>query len=529
VRPAAVHWASLSLLPAGSNKTLVLVAMIFAVAMTFIDQTIVAIAVPELQKDLSLSATGVQWIINGYLLSLSALFAFGGRLADIVGHKTMVIIGVVGFAVASALCGATPTGDIGEAWMIFFRVVQGGFAALMFPAALAIVVSAFELRERGKAMATFFGVTGGLTAIGPLAGGYLTEITWRAIFWVNVPVAIIALVLTVMSNPSNEKHPAPLDYRGAVLVSGGMGLAVLGLQQSSEWGWGDPATIGTIVAGLALLVVFVLWELRTEHPLIKISIFRDRGFAVDNGLLFLMSMAFVPLFFFSSLYAQIGLEQSASEAGLYLLIFFGGFASAAQIGGRILDQRGARPSVVPGGIIAAVGFALWAQQLPDLDLNNQWYWIVMTGAGMGLMLGPLSTDAVNRAPRTSYGEVTGITQTARNFGASVGLALLGTIFIAQNESNIESSLTSAGVPQGRADQIADAVSHAGGGSTSGFAERAGPRARELFEAVQHDFALSSRTVFYVMAGVMALSFLVALVAMPGGRAAQPAEQPEALG
>jgi hypothetical protein len=118
-----------------------------------------------------------------------------------------------------------------------------------------------------------------------------------------VPVAIIALVLTAMSNPSNEKHPAALDYRGAVLVSGGMGLVVLGLQQSSEWGWGDPATIGTIVAGLVLLFVFVRAELRTEHPLIKLSIFRDRGFAVDNWLLFLMSMAFVPLFFFSSLYA----------------------------------------------------------------------------------------------------------------------------------------------------------------------------------------------------------------------------------
>jgi MFS family permease len=405
--------------------------------------------------------------------------------------------------------------------MIFFRVVQGGFAALMFPAALAIVVAAFDISERGKAMATFFGVTGGLTAVGPLAGGYLTEITWRAIFWVNIPVAVIALVLTAKSKPSNEKRPAPLDYRGAVLVSGGMGLVVLGLQQSSVWGWGDLATWGCIVIGVALLVAFVLYELRTEHPLIKVSIFRDRGFAIDNGLLFLMSMAFVPLFFFASLYAQIGLEQSASEAGLYLLIFFAGFASASQIGGRILDKRGARPAVVPGCLIAAAGLALWARQLPDLDLSSQWYFIVMAGAGMGLMLGPTSTDAVNRAPRTSYGEVTGITQTARNFGASLGMALLGTILIAQNESNIEASLSTEGVPKGRADQIADALSHAGDGSTSGFAERAGPRARELFDAVQHDFALSSRAVFYVMAGVMALAFLVALVAQPGGRATAP--------
>ena len=139
-----------------TNQRLVLTAMIFAVAMTFIDQTIVSIAVPELQKDLSLSSTGVQWIVNGYLLSLSALFAFGGRLADIAGHRRMVVIGVIGFAGASALCGATPTGEIAEAWIITFRVVQGAAAAIMFPAALAIVIAAFPLRERGKATAIFF-------------------------------------------------------------------------------------------------------------------------------------------------------------------------------------------------------------------------------------------------------------------------------------------------------------------------------------------------------------------------------------
>jgi EmrB/QacA subfamily drug resistance transporter len=506
------------------NKRLVLAAMIFAVAMTFIDQTIVAIAVPELQKDLSLSSTGVQWVVNGYLLSLSALFAFGGRLADIAGHRRMVIIGVIGFATASALCGATPTGDLAEVWIIFWRVVQGAFAALMFPAALAIVVAAFPLAERGKAMAIFFGVTGGLTSVGPLAGGYLTSVSWRAIFWVNIPVAIIALVLTARAKPSDERHRAPLDFRGAVLISGGMGLAVLGLQQSSTWGWGDPATWGCIAAGLALLVAFVAYELRVADPLIRIRIFADRGFAVDNLVLFCLSMAFVPLFFFASLYAQLSLGQSASETGLYLLIFFAGFATASQFGGRILDSRGARPAVVPGCLIAAVGFALWAWRLPDQDLNNQWYFIVLAGAGMGLILGPVSTDAVNRAPRTSYGEVTGVTQTARNFGASVGMAVLGTILIAQNMSNIESSLQGAGLPAARAEQVADAVSHAGSGSSGEFSSRAGPKAKEIFADIQHDFALSSRVVFYVMAGVMLVSFAVALVGMPAGRAQEPAEQ-----
>jgi EmrB/QacA subfamily drug resistance transporter len=500
------------------NKRLVLAAMIFAVAMTFIDQTIVAIAVPELQKDLSLSSTGVQWIVNGYLLSLSALFAFGGRLADIAGHRTMLLVGVAGFALASALCGATPTGAVAEAWMIFFRVVQGAFAALMFPAALAIVVTAFPAEERGKAMALFFGITGGLTAVGPLAGGYLTEFTWRAIFWVNVPVAITAIVLTVLSKPSNERRPAPIDWPGTVLVSGGMGLAVLGLQQSSQWGWGDPVTWLCIAAGLLLLGAFVTWELRTPEPLIQLRIFADRGFSTDNAVLFLMSAAFVPMFFFASLYAQIALGQSASEAGLTLLIFFAGFATASQFAGNIFDARGARTVVVPGALVAAIGFALWAWRMPDQDLNDQWYFIVLAGAGTGFLLGPAATDAVNRAPRTSYGEITGITQTARNFGASLGLALLGTILVNQNKANIESTLTGEGVPKPRADQIADAISHAGGGRSGEYAERAGRRAEQLFELVKHDFALSTRTVFYVMAGFMALAFVVALVAMPGGKA-----------
>ena len=415
----------------GGNKTLILAAMILAVSMTFIDQTIVAIAVPELQGDLSLSSTGVQWIINGYLLSLSALFAFGGRLADIAGHRRMVVIGVVIFATASALCGATPTDSAAEAWIITFRVIQGAGAALMFPAALAIVLAAFPVRERGRALAIFFGLAGAFTSIGPLAGGYLTEWTWRAIFWINVPVAIGSLVLIAISKPANEKHPAPLDYRGAVLIAAGMGLAVLGLQQSSVWGWGSPVTWICIVAGLALLVGFVAYELRAKFPLMQIRTFANRAFAVDNAILFLLMIPFIPLFFFASMYAQISLGESASETGLYLLIFFGGFFVATQRGGKILDERGARPTVVLGCLVAAVGFALWGKEMPELSVGSQWPYMVLAGVGVGLVLSPANTDALNRVPRSRYGEATGITQTVRNFGSSIGLAVLGTVLISK--------------------------------------------------------------------------------------------------
>jgi EmrB/QacA subfamily drug resistance transporter len=508
----------------GKNGKLILAAMIFAVSMTFIDQTIVAIAIPTLQDELDVSTTGVQWIINGYLLSLSALFAFGGRLADIAGHRRMVTIGVVVFATASALCGATPTGSLGETWMITFRVIQGAGAAIMFPAALAIVIASFPLRERGRALAIFFGIAGGLTALGPLAGGYLTEWTWRAIFWVNVPVAIVALFLTWKSKPDNTKHPAPLDYRGTVLVSAGMGLAVLGFMQSSVWGWSSPETWICIAAGVALLVGFVLYELRVENPLIRIHIFQNRAFAVDNVVLFLLMIPFVPLFFFASMYAQISLGESASETGQYLMIFFAGFFVATQYGGKILDKAGARPSVVLGCAVAAAGFYLWGQSLTDLSVGEQWYYIVIAGAGVGLVLSPANTDAMNRVASDRYGEATGITQTVRNFGSSLGLAVLGSVLVLQNKSNIEATAAQHGVPKAAADEIADAISQGGGEEG---AQQAGGAVGKVIDSIPHDFALATQTVFYAFAAVMAVAFVVALVAMPSGKVEEQVEEPVA--
>jgi EmrB/QacA subfamily drug resistance transporter len=497
------------------NSKLILAAMIFAVSMTFIDQTIVAIAIPTIQDDLTLSATGVQWIINGYLLSLSALFAFGGRLADIAGHRRMVILGVVIFATASALCGATPTGSLDESWLIVFRVIQGAGAAIMFPAALAIVLNAFPVSERGKAMAIFFAIAGGLTAIGPLAGGYLVEITWRAIFWVNIPVAIIALLLIWKSKPEEQRHPAELDYTGTALITGGMGLAVLGLQQSSIWGWGDAKTWACIALGLLILGAFVRYELRTENPLLRLAIFKDKAFAVDNIVLFLLMIPFVPMFFFASMYAQISLGESASETGLYLLIFFAGFAIASQWGGKMLDKIGARRPMVLGCGVAAVGFYLWGQSLTELSVSDQWYYIVLAGAGVGLVLSPANTDALNRVSRDRYGEATGITQTVRNFGSSLGLAVLGSVLILENRSNLEATADKNGIPKEVGSEIADQISQGtGAGETP---ENLPAPVQKVVDAIPHDFALASRTVFYGMAAVMALAFVISLIAMPSGK------------
>ncbi len=324
----------------GRSKGLVLAAMVFAVAMTFIDQTIVSIAAPQIQRELGLTNTGMQWAINAYLLSLAALFAFGGRLADTVGHRKMVVLGVIVFALASVMCGLTPKGSLAEAWIVTFRVVQGAGGAIMFPAAIAIVVQTFPLRERGRALAVFFGVAGGLTAIGPILGGYLTQWTWRAIFWVNVPVAIVALVLIALAKPRTVHKPARMDHRGLVLIAGGVALSVFGFQESAIWGWSNPGTWLCIVLGAILLVAFYFVERGTPSPLIKVEIFRIRPFLVENIVLAVAMLVFLPVFFFASEYAQIALGKSASEAGLFILYFFLGFVVAAQIGGRMLDRAG---------------------------------------------------------------------------------------------------------------------------------------------------------------------------------------------
>jgi EmrB/QacA subfamily drug resistance transporter len=495
------------------SKKIALVAMLLAVAMTFIDQTIVAIASPNIQSELSLSRTGIQWAVNAYLLALAATFALGGRLADVLGQRRMVVIGIIGFAGSSALCGATPSGTGAQAWITAFRALQGVSGAIMIPAALAIVVAAFPLHERGRALAIFFGVSGALTSIGPIAGGYLTQWTWRSIFWINVPVALLALLFTARAGITSSRRSDRIDWRGAVLVAAGMALSVLGFEQAAAWGWGSVATWACIVGGLLLLVVFALVELRTPSPLVRVEIFRDRAFLVDNGVLFFSMIAFIPAFFFASVYSQVSLGYSANQAGLYLLVFFAGFAPASQLGGRMLDKGGARRPTVLGSALACAGFALWAGHIYDFSLGAQWPWIVMAGAGIGLLLGPASTDAVNRAINSSYGEVTGVTQTVRNYGSTLGLAVLGTVLTTVLADRLATSLRALGVPGAQATSIADNAARGGNASQLGNAP---PAIRDHVQAaLAHAFAAGTGGVFIGMAIALGITFLVAL-RHPGG-------------
>lgn len=510
------------------DRYLALTAMVFATGMTFIDMTIASIGAPVIEADLHISDDAVQWVVNGYLLGLAATFALMGRVADVYGHRRMVILGTIVFAASSVMCGLTPGGGLAAAWLIGWRVVEGIGAAMLFPAALAIVVAAFPAQGRGRALALFFAVTGGLTAIGPILGGFLVEWDWRAIFWVNVPIAIVALILTGLCRATTTRIDEPIDLVGAALTIVGMGLSVLGFQQSNTWGWSSPATWACILTGLLALGIFVRYETTQRYPLIKLRIFRDRAFQADNLVLFFMSMAFVPVFFFLSVYAQAALGYSAQEAGLFLMWYFIGFVVASQIGGAILDRSGSKLPMLLGGLVGAVGYAGWGATATSLNAGQVTPWIVIGGAGVGLMLGPASTDAVNRAIDATYGEVTGITQTVRNYASALGFAILGSLMANRIAADLAISAQQDGLSQQQAETLVASVSGGTSGGAAGVMANVPPAGQSFLAAVPGDFANALSVTIYAMAVMLALAALSAL-RHPGGRAAaadqEAAEQP----
>jgi len=454
----------------------VLWPLVPAMAMVMIDFTIVSISATEIQHDLHLSETAVQWLVTAYALSTAAFVALGGRLGDMLGHKKIVICGVILFAASSLMCGLVPDGgDLTVAWLILFRVLQGVGAGLLIPSATVLVLDAFPANERGKGLAIFFIVSGLFTAIGPIAGSYLTEYwTWRAIFWINVPVALLALFEFRFAKLHDVKNPAPLDVRGAILIVVGMALTVLGIQQSTEWGWDSPATLGSIVAGLAVLALFVSVERKTENPLIDVNaMIANRGFAVDNLLTFLVFGPWLAVFFFGSMYFQIAVGQEPTQAGFSILTMFYSFFVAARVGGAWMDKYGAKKPVAIGFLLGAIGMVVWAGNLSELSASATLWGMLITGAGFGLAFSPLNADALNRLPDAMRGQGSGVIQTFRNFGSAVGMAIMGSIVA--------------------------------GATDLGGAEGPG------------DFAAAMETAFYVGAGMLAIGYVACRLWMPEGK------------
>lgn len=476
---------------------LTLAGLIVAVSMTTIDQTIVALSAPTIETDLGLGHDVMQWAVNVYLIATAAAFLLGGRLADVFGHKKMVQVGIAGFGITSLLCGLAPTGAYAGAWLITARALQGVAGAIMFPAAIGIVVQTFPREGRARAMASFFAITGAMTAIGPIAGGFLTQWTWRSVFWVNVPLAIVASIIVAVSAAPSLRRDERIDLVGALTIAAGLAAVVFGLQQAGSWGWTSPYVLASLVAGIGLIIAFVQVERRTPEPLVKLELFRDRGFVIVTLATLFASMAFLSTFFFLSVYGQVSLELTAINTGLLFAKFFVGFVIAAQIGSRRFDRVGARSVLILGGLIGAAGFGWLAVSVttipadPGAVLNHQTWPIMLAGAGVGFMISAASTDAVNRAIGASYGEVTAISQTMRNFGSALGLAVFSTLVTGVLTDKLISSFTALGASAADARGVVGRISGAEvghGTGSAGFDQLPAAVQQQFLQAVHQGYA-----------------------------------------
>jgi EmrB/QacA subfamily drug resistance transporter len=451
----------------------------------------------------------VQWVVNAYLLAIAALVAVGGRLSDVLGHVRIFLIGVVIFAVASALVGLAQ----GDAWVIMARSIQGVGAALMIPPSAAIVINSFPLAERGRAMGVYAGVSMIFLSLGPLVGGLFTEWTWRAVFWINVPLAIATIFLTLRAKPpSGRLQGQRIDVAGLGTLVPGLVAVVLALMQSATWGWSDPKTWGLLAGGMALLVVFVLVELRVRQPLVELRLFRGRNFSGDNTVLFCIQFALTGLTVFGAIFVQDILGFSAIEAGLSLLALTLPLLIVAPRSGAIYDRIGPRLLVGVGCALVAASF-FWLGATAD-KLSYPWMvpaYVVM-GIGIGLVMGPANTDAMNGAPQDLRGVASGVVQTVRQVGGTVGLAIMGMVVTTVQHSRLDSLLSGLGVSSDQIPRIESLLSQAPGEQQVAAQALPGVQRAQLVGVVR-EATTSGITWAYYVAGIATALACVAAFAL----------------
>ncbi|MGW0560060.1 MFS transporter [Streptomyces sp. NPDC003016] len=411
----------------GRWKALVFIAL--AQLMVVLDATIVNIALPSAQQDLGISDANRQWVITAYALAFGGLLLFGGRIADLWGRKRTFVVGLLGFAAASALGGAATN----EALMLGSRALQGAFGALLAPAALSLLAVTFtDVKERAKAFGIFGAIAGGGGAVGLILGGFLTEyLNWRWTFFVNIPFAVVAAAgaYFVIREPAGGRNRSPLDIPGVVLSTLGLVALVYGFTRAETDGWASGATIGLFVASAVLLAVFVAVESKVKSPLLPLRVLMERNRGGVYASLGLAVIAMFGLFLFLTYYLQIVKGYSPVMTGFaFLPMIAGMITGSTQIGARLMTRVAPRYLMGPGFLTAALGMLL----LTQLEIGSSYAGLILPaqlllGLGMGTAFMPAMSLATHGIEPRDAGVASAMVNTSQQVGGAIGTALLNTI------------------------------------------------------------------------------------------------------
>ncbi|WP_394813212.1 MFS transporter [Streptomyces johnsoniae] len=397
--------------------------------MVVLDGTIVNIALPSAQTDLGISDGNRQWVITAYALAFGGLLLFGGRVADLWGRRRAFVVGLIGFALASALGGAASN----EAMLYLSRALQGVFGALLAPAALSLLTILFtDAKERAKAFGVFGAIAGAGAAIGLLLGGALTDyLDWRWTFYVNIPFAVIAAVGAMMyiNEPENARNRSTLDIPGAVLASLGLVALVYGFARAEHEDWTESVTVTMFVAAAVLLAAFVIVESRVKSPLLPLRVVTDRNRGGAYAALGLAIVGMFGLFLFLTYYLQVVRGYSPVKTGVaFLPMVAGMIIGSTQIGARLVTRVPARMLMVPGFLVASLGMLL----LTQLSIDTSYAAVIMPaqvllGLGMGTAFMPAMSLATERVKPTDAGVAGAMVNVSQQVGGAIGIALLNTI------------------------------------------------------------------------------------------------------